>query len=83
MGWLSRFPGRRAARQGIVASAIGAGLAVTSVAAGPLYQYVGTRGYFVMGAIAVTGLGLLIAARRLDEPYPQSDESGGKMTLPS
>jgi PPP family 3-phenylpropionic acid transporter len=77
MRWLSRYARRRAARQGIAASAIGAGLAAGAVVAGPLYEHLGARGYLVMALVSAIGLGFLIVARRLDARYPQSAGSGG------
>jgi PPP family 3-phenylpropionic acid transporter len=79
MRWLSRYGRRRAARQGLVASAIGAGLALGAILAGPLYQAMHAEGYWVMAGVAVLGLGLVVAARRLDRPgaQPQSAGPGG------
>ena len=77
VGWLSRYAKRRAGRQGVAASAIGAGLAIGAATAGPLYEHLGVRGYFVMGLVSAAGLGFLVAARRVEAGYPQSSGVGG------
>jgi PPP family 3-phenylpropionic acid transporter len=66
MGWLSRFEKDRATRQGIVASAIGAGLVAGTALAGFLFERLGPHGYFAMAAVALVGSLLVLTARRLE-----------------
>jgi PPP family 3-phenylpropionic acid transporter len=85
MRWLSRYGRRRAARQGLVASVIGAGLGTGAATAGPLYEALHAQGYWVMAGVSLLGLGLVVAARRLDRPsdQPQSSAVAGWTVEPS
>ncbi|MDQ0473022.1 MFS transporter [Labrys wisconsinensis] len=62
MGWLNRFGGDRATRQGIVAAVVGAGLAGGTALAGVLYGSLGPHGYFAMAGVSAIGLALTAAA---------------------
>lgn len=78
--WLSRYERGRAARQGLVASIIGAGLTAGTVAAGQLYAHFGGGGYFVMAIVCTIGGGLIVVAAQLSArptpaPYPPSSET--------
>ena len=54
------------ARQGLAASAIGAGLTVGAGLAGVLYTALAVAGYDVMALVSALGLALMLVAWRLD-----------------
>lgn len=61
MRWLGQFRTRRATRQGLVAAAIGGGLALGSGASGFLFEAFGPHGFFVMSTVAALG-GILVSS---------------------
>ena len=68
LNWLMRYSKGRAGRQGLLASAIGAGLTLLTAGSGYLFDGLGAYGYFAMSAVVAVGLGLVLLVRRMERP---------------
>ena len=53
---------RTGAAQGIAYFSIGFSMAAVTLVSGPLYERLGTGGFYVMAVVALAGLGFIIAA---------------------
>jgi PPP family 3-phenylpropionic acid transporter len=71
---------RTGAAQGVAFFSVGFAMAAVTLASGPLYERLGTGGFYVMAFIAAAGLGLVLAARF--GVQPQRAGSGGDTSEP-
>jgi len=73
---------RTGAAQGVAFFAVGFSMAVVTLGSGPLYEWLGIDGFYVMAVVAVLGLALIAAASLSQRNHPQRAGSGGDTIEP-